>query len=231
MVIVCCLSHAVLGAVASRGPTPDIDQLDGVLAEVLRGVRLAHVVLDAGFDSGADHRLLREDLGIRSTIPPEHGRPPKDPRTLPTDPYRRLMKRRFNRRAYRKRVQVETVFSMLKRNLGSALRGRSHHARRRDMLLRVLTHNLMLVFIEVFYRARMSPFSSPPFSSPPFSSPGRAADAVAHLQVLRRVGGVAVKGELSRRSAFRRLRRGGADGDHRLARAGEVGGCDCDGAP
>ena len=30
MLVICCKSHAILAAVASRGPTPDIDQLDGV---------------------------------------------------------------------------------------------------------------------------------------------------------------------------------------------------------
>jgi hypothetical protein len=157
MAIVCCRSHAVLGVVASRGPTPDIDQLDGVLAEVPRcgpgSVRIRHMVLDAGFDSAHNHRLLRERNGIRSTIPPEHGRPPKDPAALPKDKYRRLMKTRFNRRAYRNRVQAETVFSMLKRNLGPSLRGRTHHSRRRDLLLRALTHNVALALLQVFYRA------------------------------------------------------------------------------
>ena len=80
-----------------------------------------------------------------STIPAGHGRPPKDPKALPTDNYRRLMKTRFNKKAYRQRPQVETVFSMLKRNLGPALRGRSHWSRCRDMMLRVLTHNLVLI--------------------------------------------------------------------------------------
>src|SRR6266550_1148554 len=137
MVIVCCLSHAILAA-----------------------VRLRRLVLDAGFDSAHNHRLLREDNGIRSTIPPEYGRKPKDPDALPPDKYRRLMKTRFNQKAYRKRPQVESVFSMLKRNLGSALRARSHHGRRRDLLLRALTHNLMLALMQVFYRAGQDLFLS-----------------------------------------------------------------------
>ena len=114
------------------------------------------MVLDAGFDSAHNHHLLREDYGILSTIPPEHGRPPKDPNTLPRDRWRRLMKSRFRKgrpRIYGKRSQVETVFSMLKRNLGSALRARTELGRRRDMLLRVLTHNIALVLLWVFYRA------------------------------------------------------------------------------
>lgn len=145
MLVVNCATHAILAAVASAGPTPDIDQLDGVVAELPASVAVRHMVADAGFDSAHNHRLLREGRGMRSTIPPEHGRPPKDPKALPSDKYRRLMKTRFNEKAYRKRPQVETVFSMLKRNLGSALRGRSYWSRCRDMLLRVITHNIMLI--------------------------------------------------------------------------------------
>jgi len=157
MLIICCATHAVLAAVASTGPTPDINQLDGVLAELAPSQTLLHLVGDAGFDSGPNHRLLRDEHGIRSTIPPEHGRPPNDPNTLPTDKYRRLMKTRFNKNAYRKRPQVETVFSMLKRNFGSALRARTHWGRNRDLFLRVLTHNIALIFLRVFYRAGASP--------------------------------------------------------------------------
>lgn len=144
MLIICCLSHAILGAVASQGPTPDIDQLDGVLAEVPPLVRINHMVLDAGFDSGHNHQLLREDHGILSIIPVGHGRPSKDPNALPADPYRRRMKTHFNHKAYRHRAQAETVFSMIKRNLGDFLRGKSVRSRHRDLLLRVVTHNVSL---------------------------------------------------------------------------------------
>jgi len=156
MVIVSCLSHAILAAVASQGPTPDIDQLDQVVGELPESLKLDHMALDAGFDSAHNHRLLREEHGIRTTIPPEHGRPSKDPNALPTDRYRRLMKHRFRNgspKSYRTRSQVETVFSMLKRNLGSALRARTVHGRRRDLFLRVLTHNIALASMQVFYRA------------------------------------------------------------------------------
>jgi hypothetical protein len=115
--------------------------------------KLEHLVADAGFDSAFNHALLREYHGIRSTIPPDAGRPSKDPDALPTDKYRRLRKTRFNATAYRKRPQVETVISMLKRNFGSSLRGKSHWSRRRDMYLRVLTHNIALALFRVFYRA------------------------------------------------------------------------------
>jgi hypothetical protein len=46
------------------------------------------------------------------------------------------------RSGYTRRWQVETVNSMVKRNLGSALGGKTAWSRRRDMLLKVLTHNV-----------------------------------------------------------------------------------------
>lgn len=153
MLIVGCDSHAILAAVASEGPTPDINQLEGVLAELPGSVSVKHLVLDAGFDSARNHRLLREDYDMLSTIPVGHGRPTKDPRTLPADRYRRRMKTHFNRPAYRRRPQVETVFSMLKRNFGSALRAKSRQGRRRDLRLKVLTHNIALALLLLFYRA------------------------------------------------------------------------------
>jgi Transposase DDE domain len=144
MVLACCASHLILAAVASAGPTPDVGELGGLMADLNRDVVIERVVADAGFDSAHNHRLLREEHGILSVIPPDHGRPSTHGR-LPTDRYRRLMKRRFNRKAYRKRPQVETVMSMLKRNLGQSLRGRTHHSRRRDMLLMALTHNIAIL--------------------------------------------------------------------------------------
>jgi hypothetical protein len=153
MLIVECQNHAILGMVAWEGPTPDIDQLDGVLAEVPVGVQIRHLVLDAGFDSAHNHQLLREENGILSTIPPLHGRPAKDPDALPRDRHRRRIKTHFNRRAYRRRPAAQTVFSMMRRNLGSFLRGRSYNSRRHDLLLRALTHNLALALLQVFYRA------------------------------------------------------------------------------
>jgi hypothetical protein len=40
--------------------------------------------------------------------------------------------------------QVETVNSMMKRNLGDSLRARSGESRRLEQLLRVVTHNIMI---------------------------------------------------------------------------------------
>jgi transposase len=54
-------------------------------------------------------------------------------------------KRKADARAYGQRWQAETANSMIKRNLGSAMRARSAVGRRHELLLRVLTHNIMLL--------------------------------------------------------------------------------------
>jgi hypothetical protein len=43
------------------------------------------------------------------------------------------------------RWQAETVNSMVKRNLGSALGGKTAGSRQRDMQLKVLAHNAMIL--------------------------------------------------------------------------------------
>ena len=54
-------------------------------------------------------------------------------------------KRKADKRYYGQRWQVETVNSMIKRNLGSALRAQTARRRTRELLLRVVTHNLMIL--------------------------------------------------------------------------------------
>lgn len=100
---------------------------------------------DAGYDSEANHRIARLDMGVRSVIPAKIGRPSASP---PAGFYRRLMKERFARKAdqrvYGQRSQSETVNSMMKRNLGESLRSIRTPRRKQEMLLRSVTHNLML---------------------------------------------------------------------------------------
>jgi len=59
------------------------------------------------------------------------------------------MRRRFkggpDKRFYGQRWQAETVNSMVKRNMGSACRARTPAGRKKDMLLRAVTHNVMIV--------------------------------------------------------------------------------------
>jgi hypothetical protein len=49
------------------------------------------------------------------------------------------------RSGYTSRWQVETGDSMIKRNQGDALAGRTAASRKRDMRLKVITHNMMVL--------------------------------------------------------------------------------------
>ncbi len=114
-------------------------------------------LVDVGYDAEHHHEHLRETLGIRSLIPPTRGRPTSK---RPTGKWRRLMKRLFKnveRTNYGQRWQVESVFSMIKRNLGDAVHARSYHAQCRELLLKAVTHNVMVAWLtEVFYRAHLT---------------------------------------------------------------------------
>ena len=141
-------THLILAATASTGGGADQPFFDDLLFGAWRrsDAAVRCVVTDAGFDSEANHRIARRDMRVRSVIPPKAGRPTQKP---PSEPMRRNMHHRFKRGAdravYGQRWQVETVNSMIKRNLGSALRARTAVRRRHELLLRVLTHNVMLL--------------------------------------------------------------------------------------
>ena len=148
--LVCDTScHFILAIQTGRGPRPDVDEFRPLVAAALQQMRLSRMVADAGYDSEPNHRVARERWGVRTIIPPKHGRPTTKPAT---GKYRRLMQVRFDRDAYHSRSQVETVMSMIKRLQGSHVHGRNHHSRCRDLRLMALTHNLMiLICIALFY--------------------------------------------------------------------------------
>ena len=139
-------SHLILAARASTGIGSDSGHFVPLMLEAARRMSLEFVLADAGFDSEDNHRLARQELGIRSLIPATIGRPGKNG---PAGYYRRLMRRRFeggtDKDFYGQRWQAETVNSMIKRNLGSACRAKTPSGRKRDMMLRTITHNVMIL--------------------------------------------------------------------------------------
>ena len=141
--IVCDVAtHLILAIHPTRGPTPDIHQLKTPLRKAHQVLPIGKLLADAGYDSESNHRYCREELKITTLIPPFHGRPTHEPAT---GRYRRLMQTRFDRTQYGQRWQAETVMSMLKRRQGEATSGRTHHSRRRDLLLMAVTHNIMIL--------------------------------------------------------------------------------------
>jgi Transposase DDE domain/Transposase domain (DUF772) len=138
-------SHVILAARVHTGNGSDQPDFAPLLKRAHQRVRVYKVVADPGYDSEKNHRIAREEVKVRSMIPPRIGRPTTKP---PAGRYRRLMHHRFARKAdsehYGQRAQSETVNSMMKRNFGDALRSIRAKRREQEMLLRVLTHNVML---------------------------------------------------------------------------------------
>jgi len=144
-------THLFLSAHVTRGPGPDAPQFrPAVRAAVARCVPDT-LLADAGYDAEDHHAWPRDVLGVRATVIPlcrrSHGR--KGPKTK----YRAQMVRRFrkkprnrrHKRVYGQRWQIESGFSRHKRLLGDALSARAWTNQKKDVLLRVLTHNLMLL--------------------------------------------------------------------------------------
>jgi len=146
-----CRTHMVLAAVPGRGPGSDLVQFKMALKQAAGRARIGTLLADADYDAEWVHEHVRDEYGIRTVIPAERGRPSERP---PAGKWRRRMKRRLDRKKYGQRWQTETVNSMIKRRLGSALRARSYWSQCREIILRVITHNVMIVaIIKVFYRA------------------------------------------------------------------------------
>ena len=140
-------NHLILGTVIDRGPKLDYAEDEQTLCAALSHQWFHTLLGDAGYECERFHDVCRRDLGIRSIIPTnERGRLRKDGKARPvTGYYRRLMQRQFPKKVYGQRWQIETVFSMLKRNLGAALRARRYQSQSREIRARILTHNLAIL--------------------------------------------------------------------------------------
>ena len=136
------LTHLFLSAKLSRGPGRDTCEAPSLLRSTGRRVRLRRVLWDAGCDAEGIHKLIRQELKAHSLIPAKSGRPT---RRWPRTRYRRQMRRRFLRKVYGQRWQMERVFSRYKRRRGSALTATGWMGQKREAYLRVLTYNLMLL--------------------------------------------------------------------------------------
>lgn len=160
--IVCdCRNHMILSAITTRGPSVDVNQFRKTLKPAIDTFTIKHILADAGYDSESNHRYARDEYRIKSTIPPKLGRPTLMPKPL-KGKYRELMRTHFDKKTYGQRWQVETVFSMIKRNCGETIYARQYWAQCREMMLLVLTHNIAVLLLvnELFYRACTTLLSS-----------------------------------------------------------------------
>ncbi len=156
-------SHLYLGAVADYGPLPDDIEFVEAVMQALSRQPFKTLLADAGYDSEKAHRFLREELDVVSIIPPKRGRRSGK---LPQGYWRRIMALEFPKQCYGQRWQVESCFSQDKRRFGSALRARSQQTQYGELYLRVLIHNIAIIW-RVHPKLRFIA-ASPPHLPPSF---------------------------------------------------------------
>ena len=143
-------THLIGSALVSAGPSTDCHQLKDALEMAIDNMTVKCLLADSGFDSEYNHRICREQFGIDSTVIAVNDRNLKYGRT--SGFYRRKMKKHFSRAKYRQRWQIESIFSRFKRRLGYHLTTRTDSSRTMECYLRVLTYNLMILYL-LFKRA------------------------------------------------------------------------------
>jgi hypothetical protein len=112
--------------------------------------------MDKGYDSEEIHELIRDTLNSCSLIPVRNRK-----RKRISGYYRRRLAHAFDEEKYHQRNKVETVFSVLKRKFGEALKARIYRLQIKEIKIKVILYNLsrmittlsFLVLIEEFYRA------------------------------------------------------------------------------
>ena len=134
-------THLIASCIVTRGPSYDFGLFEEAVGEAYKQVRFKRMLADGGYDSEANHRISREIFGMETMIKLNLRGFDRQPKGK----HRRQTKEKFDKRIYNNRWQIESVFSRNKRLLGSALRNRTELSRQRECLLRVLTHNLMII--------------------------------------------------------------------------------------
>jgi Transposase DDE domain len=142
-------THRFLAARVTRGPSQDSPHLLPAVRQAIKAGPLDTLLSDAAYDSEDNHAIPRRELGIRSTLIALNWR---GSRKWPTTKYRRQMVRRFrkkprgsrSRRVYGQRWQIESAFSRNKRRLSASVLAIKWQNQKKEILLKVLTHNLML---------------------------------------------------------------------------------------
>jgi len=139
-VVVDVLRRCVLAQAARQGPYNDCATLRPLVSAAHEVTPVGRVLADAEFDSERNHRHVRDVIGADSVIPAKRGK--ADWKIKGT---RAQMRRRFPRKRYSQRAQVESVFSAVKRKLSAKAPGRSTETQSKQAMLLGLAYNIYLL--------------------------------------------------------------------------------------
>jgi len=123
------------------GPSTDMPYFERLLKHTLHSFQPKTIIADAGYDKELNHVIAKEK-DIRTIIPCRAYRGNR----VPKAPNRLNMFKHFPRKRYGIRWYIETVMSMLKRNLGPKVFGKTFYSQSRELMLKMLTHNTTIVF-------------------------------------------------------------------------------------
>lgn len=147
----------VLAQRVRPGPCGDFADLVPLASAAHEVLSFDRLLADAGYDSEANHRFCREELGVHSLIKAKSRR---SKTVVARTPYRSEMCRVLDKEsgdpallaADRQRWKVETVMSVTKHKLGEALSARRDEMQERQALLRGVVYNLhrLAIFCHVW---------------------------------------------------------------------------------
>lgn len=139
-IVIDVLRRCVLAQAAGQGPYNDCATLRPLVSAAREATPVGLVLADAEFDSERNHLHVREVIGADSVIPAKRGKAEWKIKGV-----RAQMRRRFPRKRYSQRAQVESVFSAVKRKLSAKAPGRSTETQSRQALLLGLAYNIYLL--------------------------------------------------------------------------------------
>ena len=139
-IVVDVLRRCVLAQAARQGPYNDCATLRPLVSAAHEVTPVGLVLADAEFDSERNHRHVRDVIGAESIIPAKRGKADWKIKGV-----RAQMRRRFPRKRYSQRAQVESVFSAVKRKLSAKAPGRSDETQRRQAMLLGVAYNIYLL--------------------------------------------------------------------------------------
>lgn len=149
----------VTGLKISQHPVHDVTHAEKLLRQCHRTRKSDLYVMDKGYDSENIHELIWDTLHSCSLIPL---RTRKRKRIFGY--YRKRLAHSFDLEKYHQRNKIETVFSVLKRKFGEALKARKFRLQVKEIKMKVILYNLsrmisacvLLILIEEFYKAHFS---------------------------------------------------------------------------
>jgi hypothetical protein len=145
----------ITGFMISKNRVHDSQHALILLKKCHKSLRSDCYVMDRGYDSEKMHRLIRDTLHADSVIPTRSW---KNTANI-WGKYRKEMTDNFDFCRYRKRVLVETKFSVLKRRFGADLKSRIFQIQKKEISCKIILANLdrfiQFVWMEVFYRAEI----------------------------------------------------------------------------